>query len=127
IEILVKVGDVIAVETSLVTLESDKASMEVPSPKAGKITALKVNVGDKVSEGMPLAELELGGDQTQSQAAPVETVQELPLQAQPQPLPQQQKPAPVVTAAIVTAAIVTAAPAGDLRQVYAGPAVRKLA
>ncbi|MFJ1267524.1 dihydrolipoyllysine-residue acetyltransferase [Legionella lytica] len=51
IEILVKVGDQIEVDTPLVTLESDKASMEIPSAVAGTITSLKVKVGDKVSEG----------------------------------------------------------------------------
>ncbi|CAM3084276.1 Pyruvate dehydrogenase (dihydrolipoyltransacetylase component) E2p [Legionella steigerwaltii] len=51
IEIMVHVGDQIEVDTPLITLESDKASMEIPSPVAGKITKLKVKVGDKVSEG----------------------------------------------------------------------------
>ncbi|CAM4447408.1 MAG: Dihydrolipoyllysine-residue acetyltransferase component of pyruvate dehydrogenase complex [Legionella sp.] len=51
IEILVKVGDKIEIDTPLVTLESDKASMEIPSSVAGTITSLKVKVGDKVSEG----------------------------------------------------------------------------
>ncbi|MDR3501642.1 MAG: dihydrolipoyllysine-residue acetyltransferase [Legionella sp.] len=51
IEILVKVGDKIDIDTPLVTLESDKASMEIPSSVAGTITSLKVKVGDKVSEG----------------------------------------------------------------------------
>lgn len=51
IEIMVQVGDQIEVDTPLITLESDKASMEIPSPIAGKITKLSVNVGDKVSEG----------------------------------------------------------------------------
>ena len=51
IEILVKVGEQIAVETPLVTLESDKASMEIPSPIAGIVTKINLKVGDKVSEG----------------------------------------------------------------------------
>lgn len=51
IEIMVQVGDQIAVDTPLITLESDKASMEIPSPIAGKVTKLSVNVGDKISEG----------------------------------------------------------------------------
>lgn len=50
-EIMVKVGDVINVDDNIVLLESDKASVEVPSPKAGKITAISINVGDKVKEG----------------------------------------------------------------------------
>nr|WP_026069444.1 biotin/lipoyl-containing protein [Legionella tunisiensis] len=51
IEIMVKPGDEISVDTPLITLESDKASMEIPSPQAGKIGQLQVKVGDKVSEG----------------------------------------------------------------------------
>ncbi|MGQ7844120.1 dihydrolipoyl dehydrogenase [Granulosicoccus sp. 3-233] len=51
IEVLVSVGDTIAKEDSLITVESDKASMEIPSPAAGVITSLLVNTGDRVSEG----------------------------------------------------------------------------
>jgi pyruvate dehydrogenase E2 component (dihydrolipoamide acetyltransferase) len=51
IEILVKVGDTVDVDTSLLTLESDKATMEVPSPFAGKITGIKVTKGNKIAEG----------------------------------------------------------------------------
>ena len=51
IEVLVKPGDTVGKETSLVTLESDKATMEVPSPAAGVVKELKVKVGDKVSQG----------------------------------------------------------------------------
>ncbi|WP_454783808.1 dihydrolipoyllysine-residue acetyltransferase [Legionella sp. WA2024007413] len=51
IEIMVQVGDQIEVDTPLITLESDKASMEIPSPVAGKVTKLNIKVGDKVSEG----------------------------------------------------------------------------
>ncbi|TXL66981.1 dihydrolipoyl dehydrogenase [Zeimonas arvi] len=58
IEVLVKAGDAIAVEQSLITVESDKASMEIPSSAAGVIKALRVKVGDKVSEGSVLLELE---------------------------------------------------------------------
>jgi len=100
--------------------------MEVPSPKAGKIIAFKVKVGDKVSEGMPLVELELdvgaGSKPAQVVEQPVSVGanNHLPLQAKTQQAPLQQKPALVVP-------VVTAAPAGDARLVYAGPAVRKLA
>lgn len=57
-EILVKVGDQIAVDDSLVLLESDKASVEVPSTSAGVVKSIKVTVGDEVSEGAVLIELE---------------------------------------------------------------------
>ena len=58
IEILVKPGDVIKKNDSIVTLESDKSSVEVPSPFAGKISSLKVKMGDKVSKGNVLAVIE---------------------------------------------------------------------
>lgn len=59
IEIPVKVGQEIAVEDALITLESDKASMDIPSPLAGKLKVLKVKVGDKVSKGDLIAILEI--------------------------------------------------------------------
>lgn len=58
IEVLVKVGDTIEAEQGIVTLESDKASMEIPAPKAGKITKLHVNLGDTLKTGDLLLELE---------------------------------------------------------------------
>ena len=58
IEVLVSEGDAIEAEQSLITLESDKATMEVPAPEAGKVTNLKVKVGDKVREGDVILELE---------------------------------------------------------------------
>ena len=64
IEILVQVGDSVEVEQSLITLESDKASMEIPSPKAGVIKAIKVKMGDTLTQGDDLIELEVdGGEQ----------------------------------------------------------------
>ncbi len=61
IELLVAVGDVVKKDQGLVTLESDKATMEVPSSAAGKIVELKVKVGDKLSEGSVVAILEAEG------------------------------------------------------------------
>ena len=58
IEVLVKVGDEVAVEQSLITVESDKASMEIPASIAGKIVEMRVKLGDKVSEGSVLAMIE---------------------------------------------------------------------
>ena len=75
IEVLVEVGDVIEAEQSLITVESDKASMEIPSSHAGKITALAVKLGDKVSEGTVLLTLEAsdsaaGSEAPKTEAAP---------------------------------------------------------
>ena len=58
IEIHVSPGDEVAIEDPLVTLESDKATMDVPAPQAGTVTQLSVNIGDRVSEGSVLLMLE---------------------------------------------------------------------
>ena len=58
IEVLVKPGDAVTKEQSLITLESDKATMEIPSPDAGVVKELQVKVGDKVSKGSPILLLE---------------------------------------------------------------------
>ena len=57
IEIAVSVGDNVETEDTLITVESDKASMDIPSPKVGEIKEIKVNIGDKVSEGTPIISL----------------------------------------------------------------------
>ena len=64
IEVLVAQGDTIEEEQSLVTLESDKATMEVPSSKAGKLVELKVKEGDEVSEGDVIGIVEGDGDES---------------------------------------------------------------
>ncbi|PSL15415.1 pyruvate dehydrogenase E2 component (dihydrolipoamide acetyltransferase) [Marinobacterium halophilum] len=120
IEVLVKVGDEIAEGDSLITLETDKASMEVPAPKGGKVVAVNIKEGDRVSEGDVIIELEVAGAPAAS--APVET-------------PKATAPASTQTAAPSTpAAVSSAGKAVDLsaleqknRNVHAGPAVRALA
>jgi pyruvate dehydrogenase E2 component (dihydrolipoamide acetyltransferase) len=101
IEILVKPGDTIAVDQSLVTVESDKASMEIPSSHAGVVGEIKVALGAKVSEGSVLLLVEAAGAQSPSAPAPASTssaavpvaaaapaVQaELPIPAAPAPSP----------------------------------------
>jgi pyruvate dehydrogenase E2 component (dihydrolipoamide acetyltransferase) len=73
IEVLVAVGDTVSAEDPLVTLESDKATMEVPSPAAGKVAEIVVSVGDKVKEGSPLVKLEVDGAAPSQEAAPAPT------------------------------------------------------
>ncbi|MDH0484816.1 dihydrolipoyllysine-residue acetyltransferase, partial [Pseudomonas sp. GD04015] len=96
IELLVKVGDRIEAEQSLLTLESDKASMEVPSPKAGVIKELKVKLGDRLKEGDELLVLDVEGDAQAAEPAaaaepspPTQAVDEAeaPGAAAPQPAP----------------------------------------
>ena len=70
IEVLVKPGDRIAAEQSLITVESDKASMEIPSSAAGVVKEMKVKVGDKVSQGSPLLVLEAEGAPAAAPSSP---------------------------------------------------------
>src|ERR1700709_1368149 len=72
IELMVKVGDTIKVDQSLITVESDKASMEIPSSHAGIVKELRIKVGDKVAEGSLLLVLETA-DTGSPTVAPVET------------------------------------------------------
>ena len=72
IEVLVKPGDTVQEEDPLVTLESDKATMEVPSPAAGEVVEIKVSVGDAVSQGAVVLTLETEGDPAVAQDAPTE-------------------------------------------------------
>src|SRR5437773_10214252 len=85
IEIFVKPGDSVKPEDALVTLESDKATMDVPAPSAGMVKELKVKVGDKVSEGSVILTLEAAGAATKAEekpeaAAPTSTPQPSPAQ-----------------------------------------------
>ena len=72
IELLVKAGDTIKVDQSLVTVESDKASMEIPSTMAGVVTAVSVKIGDKINQGSVLLTVEAeGGGSAAAGSAPV--------------------------------------------------------
>ena len=70
IEILVKPGDAVAKEQSLITLESDKATMEIPSPSGGVVKEIRIKVGDKVSQGSPILELDGTGEKAAPAAGP---------------------------------------------------------
>ena len=91
IELLVKPGDRVAVDQSLITVESDKASMEIPSSAAGVVKELRVKLGDKVNEGSPLLVLEGDGARAGAPAA-----------AAPAPTP---SPAPAAAAPAATAPV----------------------
>jgi dihydrolipoyl dehydrogenase len=70
IEVLVNAGDTVAVDDPLITLESDKATMDVPAPAAGTVVAVKVKVGDTVSAGHPILDLSTGEVLVEEQPAP---------------------------------------------------------
>lgn len=74
IEVLVNVGDTIAVDQSLITVESDKASMEIPSDTAGVVKAVLVKVGDKIKQGGVILEVEVAGVQASSKTSTVDQV-----------------------------------------------------
>jgi len=97
IELLVKPGDTIKAEQSLVTVESDKASMEIPSTAAGVVKELKVKLGDKISEGSLLLMLEGDAAAAPAPAAPAAA-------AAPAPAPAAATPAPAPAAAAAPAA-----------------------
>jgi pyruvate dehydrogenase E2 component (dihydrolipoamide acetyltransferase) len=128
IELLVKPGDAVKKEESLVTLESDKATMEVPSPADGVVKELKVKVGDKVGEGTLVLVLEASGAAAQP-AAPAPA----PAPAAPATAPAAPPPAAAAAAAPVPAAAsrpapVAAEPAADSgAPAHASPGVRRFA
>ena len=103
-EILIKVGDTIAVDDSVVLLESDKASVEVPSTSAGVVKSILVNLGDSVAEGAALIELEAEG-QTEAPA----------VQAQADVVQAEEKTAPAAVAETVAPAATTASQVIDVQ------------
>ncbi len=127
IEVMVKPGDTIKVEQSLVTVESDKASMEIPSSHAGVLKELKVKVGDKVNIGDLLAILEGSA----AVASPVANVASAPVAAVAAPVASQTASvvAPVASTAVAAAAAAPAhAPGGTTQGLpHASPSVRKFA
>jgi pyruvate dehydrogenase E2 component (dihydrolipoamide acetyltransferase) len=130
IEFLVKPGDSVTVEQSLVTLESDKASMDVPSPAAGVVREILAKIGDKVSMGKPLLTLEEEGAAAPAAAAPAAPAKapaDAPAQAAaPSEAAQPEKaPAPPPAAAPQPSGPNPAV--ADFSGVNAGPAVRRLA
>jgi pyruvate dehydrogenase E2 component (dihydrolipoamide acetyltransferase) len=123
IEVLVKVGDTVEAEQPVVTLESDKASMDVPSPAAGKITEIVVKVGDKVSMGTLIAKLDAGG-----QAAQTSSDQEDEADAkEEEDAAEAPETSPVAPSDLPPRPPTAGGPAvADFSGVHAGPAVRRL-
>jgi pyruvate dehydrogenase E2 component (dihydrolipoamide acetyltransferase) len=119
IEIAVKPGDFVAKDDTLVVLESDKASMEVPSPAAGRVIELRVTEGSQVREGDALLVLEVAGGQPAS-GTPAATDPAAPTKPGSEPA----APTPPIAKRPTAAA---EAPAPSRAEVYAGPAVRRLA
>jgi pyruvate dehydrogenase E2 component (dihydrolipoamide acetyltransferase) len=124
IEILVKPGDKIAVDTPIVTLESDKATMEIPSTDAGIVKELKVKLGDTVSTGSVIITLETGettakADKAEAKPAREEAPKAKAEKAAPKTKPTEAKPEPEVT--VLSGTLQTD------NDIHAGPGVRRLA
>lgn len=122
IEILVAAGDSIAVEDAIVSLESDKAAMEIPSPFAGTIKEIKVKLGDKVSEGNLLVTIEASGESAVADETPVaaESAPKKEASAAPVPAATPAAPRPSPTASI-------SINEDGFRKAHASPSVRKFA
>ncbi len=123
IELLVKVGDTVAVEQSLITIESDKASMEIPSSAAGVVKELKVKIGDKVNQGTVIATVE--GEAARDGDHAVPAPQAAPAAKAADASAQAPQTAPASTAA--SPAAQPSAAAADQTLAHASPSVRKFA
>ncbi|KQV10339.1 dihydrolipoamide acetyltransferase [Pseudomonas sp. Root329] len=116
IEVLVKAGDTVEADQSLITLESDKASMEIPSPAAGVVESVSIKLDDEVGTGDLILKLKVKGAASAAAPAPAAAA-----------APSAPAPAAAAPAAAAPAAAPVAAPAKPGAKVHAGPAVRQLA
>ncbi|UZE18484.1 dihydrolipoyllysine-residue acetyltransferase [Pseudomonas sp. B21-054] len=121
IEVLVKAGDTVEADQSLITLESDKASMEIPSPAAGVVESVEIKLEDEVGTGDLILKLKVAGA-----AAPAAPAQAAAPAAKTEAAPAP-APAAAAPAAKAEAPAQAAAPAPSGAKVHAGPAVRQLA
>ncbi|MGE8507513.1 MAG: dihydrolipoyllysine-residue acetyltransferase [Paraburkholderia terricola] len=122
IEVAVKVGDRVEKEQSLVTLESDKATMDVPSSAAGVVKEVKVKVGDTVSEGSVIVVVEAEG----GAAAPAPAAKPAAVE-KPSDAPVAPSPAPASPSALAQAPLIPAGEGGARHPSHASPSVRKFA
>src|SRR5882762_4404849 len=126
IEVLVKPGDAVKVEDSLITLESDKATMEVPAPFAGVVKEMKIKPGDKVSVGVVILSLEV------SDGAPAPAAPQKPAAPAPAPAPAAQTAAPAAKPTPAPAPAPSPQPVGPIDEAgfskaHASPSVRRFA
>jgi pyruvate dehydrogenase E2 component (dihydrolipoamide acetyltransferase) len=127
IEIMVAAGDQIAVEDPIVSLESDKAAMEIPSPFAGTIKEVKINIGDKVSEGSLLVTLEATEDNVAAATEKTPAKEEKAAAPAPTPAaaPAAKAPAPAAPRPSPTASL--SINEEGFKKAHASPSVRKFA
>ena len=128
IELMVKPGDTIKVDQSLVTVESDKASMEIPSSHAGVVKELRIKVGDKVAEGSLVLILETADAAAPADAAPAATPAASAPAAAAAPAPAPAAVAPAAAPAPAVAPVAAAAAAAVTSSIaHASPSIRKFA
>ena len=125
IDVLVKAGDKIDVDTPLITLETEKATMDVPSTAAGVVKAVAIKKGDRVSKGSVIAQVE-GGAAENKEKKPA-AAQPSPQPAQPAPKAEAPAPAPPAPARQPQPTAAPVAVAVDFSQVHASPSIRKFA
>ena len=123
IEVMIKAGDTVQAEDSLITIETDKATMDVPSPFSGVVKELKIKVGDKISEGALIALIEASGEAAANASTPAAAVA-APVAATVA-APKPSTPAPTPAAAPVFAPVST--PALPIGKAHASPSVRRFA
>jgi pyruvate dehydrogenase E2 component (dihydrolipoamide acetyltransferase) len=124
VEVLVANGDTVEIDTPLITLESDKASMDVPSPLAGKVALVQVKAGDQVRQGDLILQLEVSAATEPSpEPTPPEPQTAESAPALPEPPPAAAEPEPATPAAAVAAVVDEAARI----RAYASPSVRRFA
>ena len=126
IELHVKIGDILKAEDPILTLESDKATLEVPSPAAGKVVDLMVKLGDKVSEGFAVLKLE-AASANGAAAKPGKGSGKAAAPATAPPPPAAAAPAPSAPQPPATRRALPPPIALDFGSVHAGPSVRRLA
>src|SRR5262245_21423977 len=116
IEVLVKPGDAVTKEQSLITLESDKATMEIPSPSAGVVKELKIKMGDKVSKGSPILELDAKDDAPKQQPK-AEQKPEPKKEAKPEPRQEARPPQARPTGGDGSSTTIPVPDIGDFKEV----------
>ncbi|MDD5410750.1 MAG: 2-oxo acid dehydrogenase subunit E2 [Methylobacter sp.] len=141
VDVLIKPGDVVALEQTIASLETDKASMDLPSSAAGTVQQIFIKPGDKVSEGTLIATVLASTEEVsvakpeepaQEAAAPVIVKEEMPVAAQPAVAPAEKAPEPVVSQPTTPPVVSTPEPiqtqeTGTAKKAHATPAVRLFA
>ncbi len=124
IEVMVKAGDKVEADQSLITLESDKASMEIPAPKAGTVESVSIKVGDEAKTGDLILTLKVAGAAAPAKAA-AKADDRAPAAAPQQSVAPNKQGVPEAKASAAPAPAAT--PSADGKKIHAGPAVRMLA